>query len=435
MGFNFHSSKPSQRMIHTACLGSICNAGKKARARALVVFIHGLGIITGGITTVHADTVTVGTVAELRNAVASANDSGGNKTILVKDGTYTLTDTLYIKAPNVTISGQSGIREKVIIQGDAMSASAKVGNVIRVSASYFTISNLTLQKSGWHLLQISGENDADNAVIRNVIFRDAYQQMLKVSIDQSNYAVTGDNGLIENSLFEYQAGIGPQYYIGGIDVHGGKNWVVRNNTFRSIVSPNQEVAEFAIHFWNQSADALVEKNLIINCDRGIGFGLDGRGNARGIIRNNMIYHAANIGPFQDVGIYLDQSPGTQIYNNTIFMENPYPRSIEYRFAETTNVLITNNLTNKPIAARDGASGTVKSNVETASSGWFVNPSQGNLHLTSVLANVVDAGQIVSGLSNDFDGQSRPQGAGIDIGADEFTGTTVLQSPKNLRVIN
>lgn len=402
----------------------------------LVTSILYIGALIAPGSPVFADTVTVGTVSELQNAVASANTSGGNKTILVKDGTYTLPDTLYINSPNVTISGQSGVRENAVIQGDAMSATARVKNLIRVARSGFQVRDVTLKKSGWHLLQIAGEANADNAIIRNVVFLDAYEQMLKVSIDQSNYNNTGDNGLVENSLFAYTAGIGPQYYIGGIDVHGGKNWVVRNNTFRSIISPSQDVAEFAIHFWNQSADTIVEKNIIVNCDRAIGFGLDSRGNSRGIIRNNMIYHAANAGQFADVGIYLDQSPGTQVYNNTIFMENGYPRSIEYRFAETSNVLVVNNLTNKPIMARDGATGTVGSNVQTASRIWFVNPPQGDLHLPAANASVVDAGRSVTGLVDDYDGNQRPQGIGIDIGADEWLVSTpvVLTPPTNLKVI-
>ena len=395
-----------------------------------------LGVLAGLAGTVQGGTITVGTVAELQNAVATANSLGGNTTILVQDGTYTLNDTLYVNAPNVTIAGQSGDRTKVIIQGDAMSADARVKNLVRAAASNFKISDLTLQKSGWHLLQIVGESDADNAVVKNVIFRDAYEQMFKGSIDQSNYNNTADNGLIENSLFEYTAGIGPQYYIGGIDVHGGKNWVVRNNVFRSIISPSQTVAEHAIHFWNYAAGMIVEKNVIINCDRAIGFGLDGRGASGGVIRNNMIYHAANAGQFADVSIYLVESPGTQVYNNTIFMENSYPRSIEYRFASTSNVLIVNNLTNKPIMARDGSTGTVGSNVTTASSSWFANPVQGNLHLVATNANVVDRGQTVVGLADDFDGDTRPQGPGIDIGADEWMSTAAaILPPSNLRIQN
>jgi len=394
-----------------------------------------LVMLIGTTNAAYGDTVNVGTVAELRNAVALANSSGGNKTILLNDGTYTLTSTLYINSPNVSISGQSGARDKVIIQGDAMSASASVGNLLRVAASNFLLSNVTLRKSGWHLLQIAGETNADYPTIRNTVFRDAYQQMLKVSIDPANPNVASDNGLVETSLFEYTAGIGPQYYIGGIDAHRSKNWVVRNNTFRSIISPNVTVAEFAVHFWNGSANNTVEKNLVINCDRGIGFGLDAKGNTGGIIRNNMIYHAANAGQFADVSIALTESPNTQVYNNTIIMDNGFPWGIEYRFASTKNVLVVNNLTNKPIMNRDGASGTVSKNVTNAGGTWFVKPASGDLHLASAISSVVAAGQAVSGLSDDFDGQPRPAGTGIDIGADQFAASSALLPPTNLRVVS
>src|SRR5690606_3816565 len=177
----------------------------------------------------------------------------------------------------------------VTIQGDAMSAGARVGNVIRVAGQGFTLQHLTVARSRYHLIQIVGEEDADGAVIRDCIMRDAYEQMIKISLDVGNPGDSADNGLVENCLFEYTAGIGPQYYIGGVDAHGAKNWVIRGNTFRDIKSPTTEVAEHAIHFWTNSADTLVEGNLIIDCDRGIGFGLGDRGHVRGIIRNNMVY--------------------------------------------------------------------------------------------------------------------------------------------------
>ena len=386
-----------------------------------------------------AQTINVGTAAALQSAVASANGSGGSTTIVLADGTYTLSNTLYINAPNVTITSQSGNRTRVVIQGDAMSATAAVGNLIRVAASNFTIQNLTLQRSGWHLIQIAGETNADSPVVRNVIFRDAYEQMLKVSNDPANPNVTGDNGIVENSLFEYTAGIGPQYYIGGIDAHGSKNWIIRGNTFRNIISPSGSAAEHAVHIWDApSTNNLVEKNLIINCDRGIGFGLGDRGSSGGIIRNNMIYHAAGNGAFADVSIGLETSPNTQVYNNTIFLENGYPNAIEYRFPATTGVTIVNNLTNRVVQQRDGASGTVTKNVTNAASSWFVSPASGNLHLSSAISTVAGMGQAVSGLVDDFDSQSRPAGSPIDIGADQFLNGISARNNifhRNMRVAN
>jgi hypothetical protein len=409
-------------------ISRLTGTGRACRAAAF--FAVCAAALLGGMNAAFAGTITVSTAAELQSAVTTANNSGGNTTILLADGTYSVSDTLYVNAPNVTIASQSGIRENVIIQGDAMSSTAKIGNVIRVAASNFQLNGVTVQRSGWHAIQIAGETNAQAPIIRNCILRDTYEQLFKVSLDATNYpGVTSNNGLVENCVFEYSAGIGPQYYIGGVDAHGSQGWTIRNNTFRSIISPSGGVAEFAVHFWDGSANNTVEKNLIVNCDRGIGFGMDSRGNTGGIIRNNMIYHAANAGQYADVAISLMESPNSQIYNNTVYMDNSFPWAIEYRFTTTTNALIVNNLTNRPIISRDGGTGTVTTNVTSAVGTWFLNPSAGDLHLASAIAGVVGAGQPVSGLIDDFDGQ--PRSGSIDIGADQYGAT--LPAPTNLRI--
>jgi hypothetical protein len=115
------------------------------------------------------------------------------------------------------------------------------------------------------------------------------------------------------------------------------------------------------------------------------------------------------------------------------MDHDYPRSIEFRFAGTTNTMIRNNLTNKNITGRDGASGTVSNNITSASRDWFVNVTDGDLHLSSEISNVVDQGVQISGLSDDFDSQIRPLGSGIDIGADEYSSVASPLPPTNIRV--
>jgi hypothetical protein len=373
--------------------------------------------------------INVSTAAQLQSAVSAANSAGGNRTIQLADGTYTVAAMLNITGANTTIAGQAGHRANVIIQGDAMSASAAVGIVIRVDASNFKLHDVTVQRSGFHTVQIVGEDSAQAPVISDCILRDAYQQLLKVSQDPSRPNVTSNNGRVENCIFEYSAGIGPEYYIGGLDAHGAQNWVVRGNTFRNIISPNTGVAEFAVHFWDApAAGNLVERNTIVNCDRGIGFGLDGRGANGGIIRNNMIYHAANKGQYADASISVIDSPNTQVYNNSIFMQNPFPWAIEYRFSDTTGVLIENNATNLPITARDGATGTVGHNVTNAAASWFVAPTNGDLHLTSAIPSLVGQGVAIAGLTDDFDGAARPQSAPT-IGAQEWgSGPAVRPNP-------
>ena len=374
----------------------------------LLILIPWLGI--------HLAAVVVSNTNQLVNAINHAN-SGGDKEIILKDGTYLLNDSLPIWEDGITVRSQSGNRDKVIIKGQGMSGS--VGFIFYGPGSNFTVRDMTI---GWvanHAIQIWGHENASNILISNLRIVDTYEQMVKITYEPSNPNRSA-NGVMENCLLEYSAGVGPQYYIGGIDGHQCKNWTVRGNTFKNISSPGGDVAEHAIHFWSDSQDTLVENNLIIDCDRGIGFGLGSSGHVRGIIRNNMIYHSAADHGFADVSIGLENAANARVYNNTIYMKNSYPRAIEYRFSGTSGGIIKNNLCNKAITSRDGGSADLGSNLTNAQAGWFVNVGSGNLHLASRVTPVVDRGAAIPGLTADYDGDSRPQDAGIDIGADEYT---------------
>ncbi len=357
--------------------------------------------------------VVVDTVNELVSAVDEAN-AGGVATILLADGTYDLTDMLPIWAAGITVRSQSGNRDAVILRGQGMHGA--VTHIFNVAGNGFSARDMTLRDVSQHAVQL--QIDVDDVSLRNLHILDTGEQMVKVAYSPSDPR-SSDNGRLEYSRLEYSAGIGPQWYIGGIDAHFARNWTVRNNTFVGIRSPSGDVAEHAIHFWSDSENTLVEGNTIVNCDRGIGFGLGGRGHSGGIIRNNMIYHDTSEG-FADVGIGLESAAGAQVYNNTILFGHSYPNAIEYRFSGTTGVLIANNLTNRAIAQRDGSSATLEYNLTGALPEWFVDPPAGDLHLAAAYSSVVDQGTAVIGLSDDFDGEARPQGAGIDIGADEFT---------------
>jgi hypothetical protein len=359
--------------------------------------------------------VVVSDVVQLEAAIVKAN-SGGAKTIILKDGTYTLRNMLWVEAHGVTVRSASANRDAVIIEGRGMKGD--VTHIFNVGGSKFTVRDVTLRRVSQHAIQIHGEFNAGSPLIKNVRILDTGQQMVKGSYDARKPQARADNGIVENCLLEYSAGVGPQYYIGGIDIHYARNWVVRKNIFKSIQSPRDQVAEFAIHFWSDSEGTLVEGNTIINCDRGIGFGMGDRGHVGGIIRNNMIYHDSS-GRFGDVGIALESAMNAQVYNNTVFQEHGYPNAIEYRFGKSRGALIVNNLTNRSIRQRDGATGNVTHNVQNARASWFNNPYSGDLRLKSAVPSVVDKGRKISGLISDFDGDKRPKGRGIDIGADEY----------------
>ncbi|MBF0226160.1 MAG: right-handed parallel beta-helix repeat-containing protein [Desulfobacterales bacterium] len=372
-----------------------------------------------------ADEYVVSTYSELKSRLAIVNPGD---TILLADGTFTISGdfALAVRTSDITIKSQSGNREAVIVKGQGMSGNVNHG--FWIDANNVTIQDITIQEVYNHGIQL--DVNIDGVHIKNCIFRDTREQMLKVPYN-TNINDPSEDGIIEDCLFMYSAGVGPQYYIGGIDVHFGKNYIVRNNTFQDIQSPGGGLAEHAIHFWSSSENTLVEKNLIINCDRGIGFGLGTVPHIGGIIRNNIIYHDGS-GTYADVGIGLESSSNTKVYNNTIyFNHNRYPNAIEYRFSGTYGAYIANNLTNKLIVSRNSGTGTLENNVTNCQSNWLVNILSFNLHLAYKVDSVVNQGVIITGLTDDFDGDRRPMGGGIDIGADEYK---IRSTPINLLLL-
>src|SRR5438270_128629 len=211
-------------------------------------------------------------------------------------------------------------------------------------------------------------------------------------------------------------------YINGVDVHTGANWIVRDNVFRNLVAPPGGLAGPALLMWNHSSNTIAERNLFINCSRGISYGLEVAGfdHSGGIIRNNMIFRG--VGQPGDVGIMVADSPNTQVLNNTVFLSGTYGTPIEYRFAGTQNVVIGNNLLDGAIWARDGATGVEAGNLAGAQASMFVDAATGDLHLVASATSAIDRGLNSPAVTSDFDGQVRPQGSAYDIGADEFGAT-------------
>jgi|GEM_PF-623800 len=355
--------------------------------------------------------VSVSNITQLQNAI---NNSNGNTTIMVQPGDYVLNYGLSISAdkPNLTIMGATGNRDDVTLRGLGWNNSA-VTHIFDVSADGFTVANMTLRDVYYHLIQIHSENDADDFTAQNVRFLDGKEQLLKVSAGASTFS---DRGRVLCCAFEFTAGIAYQNYTGGIDAHKSKDWLVQNNTFKGIRSPDDVVAEHAIHFWRDCEGTRAIGNQIERCDRGIGFGLGNvyeNGHRGGLIMNNFVHTN------RDVGIGLEYAPDIKVYNNTVITDN-YPRSIEYRFPGTSNVQIINNLVSGEISDRSsGATGTLTTNYQVSNSNIFVDAANYDYHLAGTPSGIVDAGTALSEVTADIDCDNR--NGGIDIGADEVAG--------------
>ena len=357
--------------------------------------------------------VTVRNVAELRNAISQANNQNGNMTIKLEPGEYQLDRGFSIakNMPNVTVMGTTGNRDDVFIKGQGYNGG--VPAIFWVNADNFSVADLTVGEVSTHAIQIQAYEDADDFTAINVRFVDINEQMLKVSGgDGSNFS---DRGRVLCCAFEFTAGIAYQFYTGGIDAHRSRDWLISNNTFDGIRSPEAGLSEHAIHMWRVCEGTIVTNNQITNCDRGIGFGLGdalGNGHTGGLIMNNFVHTN------RDVGIGLEYSPGTKVYNNTVITDN-YSNSIEYRFSATNDVRIINNLISGNVAQRSGApTATTSDNYRTSDLSIFVDAANHDYHLVGRPAGIVDAGTSLSEVSNDIDCDNRT--SRIDIGADEVS---------------
>jgi len=363
-------------------------------------------------------TVVVSTVGELQTAISYAN-AGADSDILIANGTYNLDGVYFLLSKDgISIKSQSRNRADVILDGGYITT-----EIFQIIGSNITIADITLQKAKDHPIHIMGGNNSDiyNTIISNVHIIDPGQQAIKIN-PRNGYFV--NKGIIRNCKIELTE-TGRNYvwnhngscYTGGIDAHTATDWEIRDNEIIGFWC-SDGLSEHGIHFWSDSKNTLVERNHIIDCDRGIGFGLNSSAHHGGIIRNNMIYHPENHGQ-SDVGIGLESADNVKVYNNTIFLNHNYSNAIEYRFATTTGGIIKNNLTNKAITSRNGGTADVSDNNTNAVSNWFVDTQKGDLHLVSPINGVVEYGIEISGLIDDFDQDPRPNASNFDIGADEY----------------
>lgn len=77
---------------------------------------------------------------------------------------------------------------------------------------------------------------------------------------KSGGAGTVDDGVVEYCVFEYTVTGPADGYTNGVDVHAGKNWIIRFNLFRNITSPVNAYLGPAILMWRGAENTTCEAN-------------------------------------------------------------------------------------------------------------------------------------------------------------------------------
>lgn len=356
-------------------------------------------------------------------------------TIQLADGHYSLERTLVLRTPRVTLRSKSGNRDGVVLDGRYV-----VRDLILVQESDVTIADLTVSRSYWHLVHVvPGRGSLLNTTLHNLRGVDGGEQFIKVNPADSQFA---DNGVVRCSSFELtdtgRASIRNNCYTGGIDIHQARGWHIYANRFSGFWC-DKGLSEHAIHVWTGSRDTLVDRNIILNSARGIGFGMGssraGRtyadspcsgvpfiGHYAGGITNNFVM-ANDVRLFAssagfDTGIGLEQSCETSVLHNTIASTvAPRSSSIEWRFANTIAV-VANNLVTHRLLPRESGRAQLSGNVANAPLTLFVDLPSGNLRLLPNATLAIDKATTLDvPLPLDIDGETR--GVAADVGADEY----------------
>jgi hypothetical protein len=375
--------------------------------------------------------------------------------IVLADGTYTFPEStgdnnytgLYFTKPNVTLRSKSGNAAAVILDSKYFDHGASTAP-ITVAAKGVVIADLTVKRSIFHLVHLWA--DGDDAVLHNLRLIDGGQQFVKASpgsgkfVDKvevtcSTFAMTAAG---RDNVWGYgsQTG-GTRCYTGGIDTHDSRDWLVADNRFEGIycnasgvqrpahgkkasLRNNQTytggLAEHAVHMWDspQGSAHTIERNVVINCARGIGVGLQAEVYGT-MVRNNTVFSQHAGGGQHDVGIIIERGHNVKVLNNTVFFSSPsaYKNAIEYRWASSTGMVVKNNLTNKLVASRNNATASLGGNVTNAKASFFVDAAKGDLHLASCQTASVDGkGEKLQDVKDDIDGEART--TDNDVGADQ-----------------
>ena len=369
------------------------------------------------------EVIRVGTVEELFTAVERVGPDG---TILVADGHYKLPRVIVLQGKTgITIRSAGGDPDKVTLSGRGWDSDAKGDDILHVGrCEGVTIADLTFTDCRSYGIKVEAENAPRDIHIYNCRFRDIGVRAIKGSAGQDPN-IRAKKGSVRYCRFENTKVPPADWLFGGdyiaaIDMMALEDWTFSDNIFRNVKGRNGG-GRAAIFIWVRSERVVVERNLIVNCDRGVAFGNPGQSTANvageplvyvrdGIIRNNFIVG----GP--DCGIELWYAQRIKVCNNSIWRpERNWSRGIRIGTG-TSDTDVVNNLVHGEIRL-DGGQAQLAQNLAGRLDGYFADPTSGNLELTPAATGAVDRGVSLPEVTEDI--RRRPRNGPPDLGAWEF----------------
>ncbi len=364
--------------------------------------------------------IRVSTSGELFASIDHLEPGG---TVLISPGDYLLEHPLVLDGKrDITLRGETGRPEDVVLHGHGWDHPNQNEDLLHVAhCDGVMIADLTFAEARSYGVKVEAENGPRNVHVRNCRFRNLGIRAIKGSAgqDPSVRAVQGSVRFcrFENTRLPPSDWLFGGDYISAIDMMALEDWTFSDNTFQNIRGRNGG-GRAAIFIWVRSRKVVVERNVIIDCDRGIALGNPGgsTANQQGevpvyvsdtVVRNNFIRGGA------DCGMEIWHAQNIRVLHNSIWRpEQNWQRGIRVG-AGSSDILIQNNLIHGEIRM-DGGEAEARNNRVGRLDDCFVDTANGDLSLTAKATQAINQGVPHPEATSDIRG--RPRDATPDLGA-------------------
>jgi hypothetical protein len=382
-------------------------------------------------------------------------------TIYLRAGRYTVTRQLTVAKDGLTIASHPG--ESAALVGSS-SDTTNLQSMISIISNNVSVISLEIQGGSFYGVKSESNN---GMLIRNCRILGTGRDCIKM--------FNSDNATIEGCDIG-PSGVRDSSNAEGIDSVGSRNTVVRGCFIH-------DTATTGLYLKGGSAGCVVERNrveraghsgILLGQDTDLEFMRDGTQFEAldSVVRNNVVIATAGAG----VGTYSGSN--VRFENNTLFdvarnYNGGFYVSINSREVSARQVRFKNNvvivLSDRPMVFMINLSDQLvcDSNVWFRPNGgnykfWRESPSQGNywesfadwrsglgvdgrslatnplldaarLYRPLAGSPVIDRGESLAGITTDYSGGVRPQGAAVDIGAHEVTSSTPANQPPTVQI--
>jgi lysophospholipase L1-like esterase len=376
--------------------------------------------------------IRVQNVPELEDATAILKPG---QTILLAPGVYKMPHSLVIQnADDVAIRGAGGDRSQVVLD---FAASRHTEGVVFTNCKRALLADLTVQNVKQNGIKINGDLGAERVTLRNVHSRNVWQRHVKgpqVPPGPDGRPAWTPGHRVEFCLFENDRPKRPgddpaedatpgtygHNYVGGIDMMNTDGLVVADNVFRTIQGRTRE-GRGAVFIWVGSKNAVVERNLVIDCDQGICMGNPARGDeglhhaTESVVRNNFVVRC----PEND--LFAAFTKGCRFVHNTVYDPDGRMKRLFRAVKPNESLEVTGNIFSGPEIPGEfiagGGVAVFRDNLNRDVAGAFRDPGTGDLRLVAAAEAAIDRGPEPALVSDDF--AARPRRGRPDLGADEL----------------